>query len=500
MSTLPTATPTLPTPLLTPEDLAILNAFLTRKLSPSEFMSRFCYVKLGDTTQPIQLLPHQKLILDYAFSHNFQNIVYSTVKKSGKTAIAGMLALWIAATHGPLSEVYCFASDQEQAKGRIYKAASDALYYHPQFNARARSLSFDDVLTWEVTNMYIRHAPTGSLIKPVACDYKGEAGSNPTASLWSELWAYCSEQEKRLWDELTPPPTRTKSYRIVETYAGYEKESDLLIALYEAGKKYGRRLTHEEFPWPYADDPPVYVNEKMRLVMYWDEGSIARRMPWQTPEYYAVQAATLRPSAFNRFHNNYWVASESAFVPVEWWRKCAQPLPPSIEAQPVIMAVDASISNDCTAIVGWSRHPEDDRKVVKRFHTIITPSKDHTVQAEEVKAIIRSYSERFNIAQVAYDPYQLHHLMQEVSQELGLWCFAFQQGQPRLQADKQLYDLIVNRRLIHDGDPECEQHISNADAKEVQDKLRIVKRRNDKPIDFVVASSMAVHECLRLAL
>ena len=44
------------------------------------------------------------------------------------------------------------------------------------------------------------------------------------------MWGYTSEKSERLWDELTPVPTRANSLRFITTYAGFEGQSKLLAS------------------------------------------------------------------------------------------------------------------------------------------------------------------------------------------------------------------------------------------------------------------------------
>lgn len=83
------------------------------------------------------------------------------------------------------------------------------------------------------------------------------------------------------------------------------------------------------------------------------------------------------------------------------------------------------------------------------------------------------------------------------------WCRKFSQFAAREIADKQLYDLIRDRRIAHTGNDEVAQHLRNASAKIAKDedtKLRIIKQSSSTKIDLAVALSMASSECLRLAL
>jgi phage terminase large subunit-like protein len=468
--------------------------------SISEFAKTKFYIP--ETGYPLTLMPHQEAILNYAFDpvHGFQTIVYSTVKKSGKTCVASLAARWITETWGNRNEIYCFANDLEQARGRIYQKAIDSVELNPAYNKVRKELPGE----WKVVERQGTYLPTGSIIRAVSGDYKGEAGSNPTATFWSELWGYVSEASKRLWEELTPVPTRERSIRFVETYAGYEGESELLIELYNRGVKEGRRLTHDDIYWPFPDQPPIYVNEAARQFTYWDDGPIARRMPWQTPEYYAAQEATLRPQAFQRLHLNYWTSSVSPFMPIEWWDGCSAPVHALDKHTPIVVGADAAVSSDCCALVGVSRHPQNSKHIAVRLSRVWSPPKGGTIDLETTMGdTIREWAKQYNIVEVAYDAYQLHNLMTNLTKEEVAWCRPFSQMGERSKADKQLYDLIRDRKLVHSGDDDIREHLKNSAAKlskEEDSKMRIIKKSADHKIDLVVAMSMATAECLRLTL
>lgn len=461
----------------------------------AEFAAKSFYI--SETERPLQLMKHQKVILDYALDpiHAFSVIVYSTVKKSGKTAVGSLVARWVAETWGR-SEVYCLANDYEQARGRIYQKAIDSITLNPAYSKASSK--------WKIIERDSTYLPNGSIMRAVSSDYKGEAGSNPTITLWSELWASTSEASHRLWDELTPVPTRTRSIRYVETYAGFEDESDLLIQLYRQTVKQGRRLTHNDIDWPFDDQPPIYINEKARSFAYWDDGVIARRMPWQTQAYYDAQEATLRPQAFERLHLNYWTSSVSSFIPVEWWNACYEQLPVPTIHEPMVLGVDAAVSSDCCAIVGVTRHPARNEDVAVRLCRVWTPPTNGKIDLDvTVKQSLIELCRTHNVVQIAYDPYQLHSIMTDLTKAGVAWCRPFSQGESRMIADKQLYDLIKTRHLSHIGHPDMADHIKNAAAKQNKDedtKLRIVKKIADQKIDSVIACSMAVAECRRLLL
>jgi phage terminase large subunit-like protein len=477
-----------------------------RSQSITDFSKSSFYIP--ETMRPLTLTPHQSVILEYAFdpANEFTTIVFSTIKKSGKTALAALAARWIAETWGR-GEVYCVANDMEQARGRAYQKVIDSIELDPAYNRGKRVLPD----RWKIIERQAVHMPSGSILRALSNDYQGESGSNPTATFWTELWAYTSEASRRLWEELTPVPTRSRSIRYVETYAGFEDESDLLIDLYRLSVMNGKQLTHDDINWPFDDQPPIYVNRAARTFAYWDTGLAARRLPWQTPEYYAEQEQTLRPQAFERLHLNKWTSSIGSFIPIEWWyanRK--QITPPNTNDQerwlashPIVLGVDAAVSSDCCAVVAVSRNPYSPQDPWVRFYNVWTPPKGGTMDLQFIDNYIRDICSRYNVVQIAYDTYQLHKLMTDLTHDGVAWCRPFSQAGDRAVADKQLYDLIRDRRIPHTAGLDFDDHIRNAAAKTLKDedsKLRLIKKAQNLKIDLVVALSMAVSECLRLNL
>ncbi len=271
------------------------------------------YFYIAEPLGPIQLAPHQRALLRLIEArlpngrHQYSTAVYATPKKSGKTTTAAVVARYRAEFGGPRQEIVCAANDLEQAQGRVFQAIRHSI-----------ELSPDGRRTWRTGERELRHLPSGSTIRAIASDFKGEAGGSHSLAVFTELWGYESERARRLYEELTPIPTRD-STRLVETYAGFHGESDLLWDLYQAGVKRGRRFTAGELDArtgcglgvfaeaTEADDAvPIWVDEGAGLLVYWDAGVQARRMPWQQgaegERYYTEQAAQLRPAQFERLH------------------------------------------------------------------------------------------------------------------------------------------------------------------------------------------------------
>lgn len=112
-------------------------------------------------------------------------------------------------------------------------------------------------------------------------------------------------------------------------------------------------------------------------------------------------------------------------------------------------------------------------------------------------------SPKYNVVQIAYDPYQLESMMQKLRKEGEVWVEPFNQGKERLVADSSLRDLILQKRIAHVGNADMRKHMENAAAKldpQETERLRIVKKSLEKKVDLTVALSMGCDRCLYLLL
>lgn len=433
----------------------------------------------------------------------YTTIVYSAPKKSGKTAIAGMFAQWFAFTEPSPNEVYVMANDLEQAQGRIFRAIWKSLWANPA----TRAIVGDSPIPKRSQDMIV--LPEGTIIQALPNDYAGAAGSNHGLTVWSELWGYISENARRLWDELTPVPTRKNSVRLVETYAGFYGESNILEEIYLRMVKEGHNREREEYrlyqegfllDGEWYDIPlPVYVDPQSATYVYWDEEP---RMPWQTQEYYRNESKTLRPAAFLRIHKNKWVSSESTFITEDMWRSCERPLDNPIweKARELdeVVALDASMKKDSSSAVSTSYDPKSEMYFLRWFQEWRPEYNEHTksivVDLDEtiVKRLIAEMEVR-TIVSIVYDPYQLHSIAMRLLKR-GLNMKEFPQTIMRAKADTHLYDLITQGRLIVFPSEALKDHVLKAKAKEYDEteRMRLVKSSGKIKIDLAVALSMSL--------
>lgn len=467
-----------------------------------------------DTAQTLILEATQKRIVDFVLTPDdkgnfpYQTIVYSTIKKEGKTTLAGAVGAWFAACIEPPNLILTLANDQEQSAGRIFGAMTPTLNY---LGCRVPTA---------VSSKPEVRLPNGTVVQAIANNYAGAAGANYGLTLWSELWAYTTERSRRLYEELVPVPTKKTSIRWVETYVGFEDESDLLLDLFtriftdteETGLQPNAVPVPELIDIQSDGKPCCYHIPEEGLFYYHNH---TPRMPWNVGEegldYRRKQKAELRPTQYTRLHENRWQTAEGTFIEPSWYDDAVTLDGPSEE--PAIFALDGAIRNDTICLVGikkynimlWDELHEryklvyfkswsparSGMKANKELGTLKGDMDlDETVGAE----IVHLHNRGLIIGPVWYDPYQLHQVAVKLRKK-RIPCVEFVQQSERLKSDTFFAEVLRKGELDMFYHEIMEQHIKNAKAKEFENmQIRIVKGtigRGNK-VDAAVATAMAL--------
>lgn len=473
------------TPILTDDDLdfalsgdasAAFNGFFD---DPVKWIQNHFYIP--ETGVPMQLYPAQSMPLAEALRRDadglfaYSTVLWSAIKKSAKSSIAAAVGLGFA-WGIPHARIKVLGNDLKQAKSRVFEYMERAIRLNPAWR---------DIVT---VNKYEIKFPNGSRIEALPIDPEGEAGGNDDLVIYTELWGWIHGKAQRMWTESTLSPTKYgKSMRWCESYAGFENESVVLEALYKSAVIPEQCIdqTHE-----------MYANPSARLFALW---MTKPSLPWQTPAYYAQEAASLTPEENLRVHRNVWATSSNPFVPYAWWETCAGDVPAS---KRLIVALDAAVSGDCFGMIGVSSFVERTETAIvqkvgiQEVH-VIEPPQNGKIDYDEARDVLKAWAQRYTIVAVVYDPYQLHDFASRGIDGHSLNFKEFNQGAERLVADRALYDMIRDVRIVHADNPDLNQHVKNAARKEQGDnKLRIIKKNSKLPIDLTVCASMASHAAL----
>jgi phage terminase large subunit-like protein len=443
-----------------------------------QFIDEFA---IREDKQPLRLEDHQRAILTEAFRHDenerfiYRTIIYSAPKKSGKTAVNALVSLWWGFCVQPPDEIIIASNDLDQSISRVFDAAKGFINRNPVLKQKA-----------ELQRLLIR-LDNDTTIKAIPNDYQGESGGNQGFASFDELWGYMSERSRRLYEELTPVPTRKNSIRFISSYAGWEGESILLEELYNrVFDKQGN--VKPGVNRPLGDDFPVYTIGD--LFMYWTHEPM---MLWQTSGYYESQRADLRINTYLRLHENRWVSNESSLFDMDDWDACVCPdhRPPLPDKRiRLFVAADASVKKDRSAVVSVYR--KDDLMHLGPFRSWQPSPKEPMDLEATMEAYIRELANGYDVAEVRYDPFQFHRSATTLKQA-KINIIEFPQTVPNMtDAGQALYDAIKHKTLKLYRDEELRKEAKFAVGKETARGMRIVKEKASHQIDAIVALAMAV--------
>jgi hypothetical protein len=433
----------------------------------------------------MKLEPYQKAVLREAHrtapdgKYVYDTVLWSDIKKSAKSSIAAAVCLYRALnTHFGSCKIV--ANDLKQADSRVFYYIKTAILLNPKLQERCKVRNYKITID---NNAYIEAIPV---------DPSGEAGGNDDFIEFTELHAASSKASIRMWTEMTIPPNKHGyAQRWIDTYAGHSGESPILEQLYEEGVEKGTILD--------LGVPGLEAFASGALLVLWNT---VPRLTWQTKEYYANEKKILTPEEYRRIHQNQWVTSTEIFVPEAWWKACIGVSPKLDKYREIVIALDGSVDDDTFGMIGIGR--EED-KIFPVSIDVWEPQNGHklsyvnTLDVNDVtypEGRLRWLLKNYNVLVVYYDPYQLHDMATRIIDEGIANMQSFNQGADRLIADKQLYDIIRDRRVVVDetlqNSEKLTQHILNANRlAQAGTKLRIVKRASSKKIDLAVTLSMA---------
>jgi len=190
------------------------------------------------------------------------------------------------------------------------------------------------------------------------------------------------------------------------------------------------------------------------------------------------------------------------YVQMDWWWACAEQVPELDSGMPVVLALysgkgEEPTTDACFAAVAVSRHWSDPKNVAVRFCGIWQPAEGQLLDYQSIENEITAFCGRHSVVEVAYLRSQLHDLAQRLRRQGVAHFREFKAESERVRADKRLQDLVLGRRVSHDGNPLLAQHIDAADVeKRGQDGIRIVPRSPRMQVGGAVALSMAADRAL----
>lgn len=454
-------------------------------------------------------------------TRRFRTVYIEVPRKNAKSTVSAPVGLYMVAMDGePGAEVYSAATTRDQAKivfGIARRMAMGSPGFRNEFGVEVGT-----------HNLYVEES--GSKFEALSAEAGSLDGLNVACAVIDELHAH---KTRDVWDVIeSATGSRSQSLIWAITTAGSNRAGICYEQRTYVTKILNMVLSrHEEYA-EYKVEGGSHDDETYFGIIYTidDTDDWATETAWRKanpnygvsvyPDDFARLAlkAQQMPSATNTFLTkrlNVWVNADSAWMDMRAWDRCADPTLKieSFEFQPCILALDLASKRDiCALILLFERRghyycfgkyylPEDAIEEsnnsqyggwVRGGKLIDTPGA--ATDFEYIQNELRELAPRFQIDEVAYDPFQANQLRIEMEKEGFPMVEVPQQVRFMSEAMKQLEALVVTGRFHFDGDPVLTWMISNVVAHlDNKDNIYPKKERFENKIDGAVALIMALY-------
>lgn len=424
-------------------------------------------------------------------------------KKNGKSEMIGALALFfLLGTDEVDPRIFVAASTEDQANmvyAPVKYIAESSPTLAPLVTAKAR--------------MVVSRTSRGGFVKRLAAVAGANDGANVYVALIDEFHEWSGEKGENVWNVITNGTvmrdepmvihiTTAGSDQDTKCYEWYESGMDIL-----AGKKDDPTLY---FLWFGAEDDADYKSMDVVRAVNPSFGAIMQ-------EGFYVDQLTKKPeSVYSRYFLNKWMESEELWDPATVWDDCSGE-PVLLQDCRTYVGIDIGRKNDHSAVVvvqvrNGKAHVGQ-RMWFNPYAASDTRYREWRMNLYDVDAYLRelyyeyqepSGKDEWGDITVAgpvfvYDP----HLYGSHADSLvddGLNMVEFPQTDTRMvPASQRLYEWIMQRWLVHDGDKLARKHVRSVTAKEKERGWRISKiTGSNKHVDFAIALAMALSAALEI--
>ena len=445
----------------------------------------------GRTGQKLVLREWQKELVRHIYAddgdgnYRFRLCLVGQPRKNGKSALASHLALFDTIFGPGGGETYSVAATRDQAR-IVFGDAKKIITADEELSGLAK-------LYRDATEI----PSTGSVYRVLSAEAGSSEGLN-SSSIWvDELHA---QPNRRMFDvmQLSMAARGNKSHMVAITTAGVKSDSlghdSIAYDLYQYGQKQVRGEVEDKdffMAWWEDDgdhrDPETWKRANPGFGDLNDEGDFEAAVK-RTPE-----------AEFRTKRLNQWVSSATSWLPAGAWESCEG----DVEITPddeIILGFDGSFSGDCTVIVAATIPTEDTPakiQLVKVWEKDLeNDDDDWRVDIADVERTILDYVQTHpKVREVACDPFRWQRSMQAL-EEKGVPIIEYPSTSPRrmVAACQSVFDMVMDKKLVHDGNGVLTRHLQNAVVKNDNIGPRIVKESRNSPrkIDGAVAMVIAV--------
>jgi phage terminase large subunit-like protein len=500
-----------------------------RKDAPYEFVPakaehilkfvKFCrHVKGPDAGKPIELQPFQVMYLAgiYGFrdrrDHSMRwvtDVILFVPRKSGKTTIASIIALYELQFGDAGAEVFTLATNRDQASICFDSSKAIVENMKPELGAKFIAYRSELKKTGDSTSTYRALSRENR---------KTGDGKNPSCAMIDEAAQITERQSIEVLH--SGMGARKNPLRMYLTTASFTKETKFFEDLSHF-RSVLRGAAPDSFRWfglLYSIDP----GDNWADPAVWGKAnpmlgvSVTKQHISQMAE-----EASAKPASLNEFlckQLNIYVSANSAWIDRRYWDESVAPMPTE-KPEATFVAFDLAHTRDLNAVCTLHRYseenfyakfqfflPEDSIELIPNHYRsifsqavttgILRLTPGNVTDLNEVEAYIKQECEKHTVKAVNFDPYNAAALVANLYAE-GLPVVKVGQGMAVLSnPSKTTEQLILKKAIKHDGNPFLGWQLGNCSVYvDVNSNVKIRKEEADPSakVDGIIAMIMAVH-------
>lgn len=463
--------------------------------------------------EPFHLEPWQQDIVRTLFgwkrpdgTRRYREGYIAVPRKNGKsTFIAGIANYMLFCDGEEGAELYCAASDREQASLVFHTAAG-----------QIRACDYLDSIC-KIRDSTKRIIYKGSFLRAIPANEGGSHGFDSHFIVGDELHAWYGRE---FHDVLhTSTGARAQPMELYITTAGYDRNSICWEKhTYACQVRDGKIEDTTFFPAVYQidhtddwTDPKIWAKANPNL-------GVSISLEYLAKECRKAKSNPRYENTFRRLHLNQWTSQDARWLQMDKWRACPSNAIPIPDGADVYGALDLSSTTDVTAWAIVQKHSEggytarlhyfipgdrvDDAEKRDRVpyrlwakSGYVTITHGAAVDYDVVHRRILADCDRYTFGAIGYDPWNAEPTRILLESE-GQTAIKLRQGYATLsQPSKELERSVLEGQLDHGGDPVLEWMAENVQVRTDENgNIRPVKpeHASGKRIDGIVALIMAI--------
>jgi phage terminase large subunit-like protein len=480
---------------------------------PVAFINNLTHTKGTFAGQSFNLRGWQEQIVRELFKpkadgrRQYRTCLLMLPRKNGKSELAAAIALYGLLADGEIgAEVYSAAADRDQA-ALVFNVAAQMVRNDPKLMAQCEIVD---------SQKRILHRKSGSVYRAISADAHTKHGFNASHIIYDELHA---APNRELYDVLTTSQgARSQPLNLMISTAGYDRHS-ICWELYDHACKVRDGIVTDSTFLPLLFEAPKDADWTDEKVWHAANPALGDFRSLEEMRILAERAKVIpaQENVFRRLYLNQWTEQADRWLSMDLWDGCFDDVRESeLAGRRCFVGMDLSSTRDLTALVAVFPS-EDGCDVLAKFFApkaqilersrrdrvpydqwqreghLVATSGD-VVDYEAVRKTINDWGERFDVHEIAFDPWNATDLVTRLQEQDGFTCVPMRQGFASLSAPtKSLEKAVLSKQLRHDGHPVLRWCVSNVAVEtDPTGNIKPSKKVSTERIDGVVALVMAM--------